>query len=196
MIKPFVLASQSPRRRQLLEQSQLTFEVMVKFTEEENYPDDMAQEDVPVFLARKKAQATQVYLKDAFHGRHSSELVVGADTIVIIDGEILNKPETLDNAKAMLRKLSGKTHKVITGVVILGDTETTFSEVTEVTFHELTDFQIDYYVDTFNPCDKAGAYAIQEWIGLTGIKGINGDYYNVVGLPVSRLMRELEKLNQ
>jgi len=195
MIKPFVLASQSPRRRDLLEKAGLTFEVLVKFTEEEDYPEELPVEDVPVYLARKKATATSQHLKEAFHGRHSDEFVVGADTIVIIDGEILNKPETIENAKAMLQKLSGKTHKVITGVVILtAEKEVNFSEVTEVTFNTLTEFDVNYYVDNYKPLDKAGAYAIQEWIGLTAINCINGDYYNVVGLPVNRLMKELMKL--
>ncbi len=197
IIKPFVLASQSPRRKELLHQAGLNFEVVVKFFENETYPQTLSVFEVPEYLAHKKAAATLNYLHEAFHGRLEKELVVGADTIVVLDNETLGKPRDAEDAKRTLQKLSGKTHKVITGVAILGkDVDVSFNVVTKVTFNTLSDFHINYYVDTFNPMDKAGSYAIQEWIGLAGIEKINGDYYNVVGLPVSRLLQELSKLNK
>ena len=122
-------------------------------------------------------------------------MILAADTIVVLDGSVIGKPLNEDEAVAILTRLSGKTHKVITGVVMMTDQkEIAFSDITEVSFHELTLDEINHYVSNYKPLDKAGAYAIQEWIGVTGIKSINGDFYNVMGLPVSRVMKELRNL--
>ena len=189
-----ILASQSPRRRQLLEWAEIPFQVVSQFTDE-SYPADMAVEEVPVHVARNKALATKEYIKEAYHGRHAGEPVLAADTIVVLDNEVINKPTDLEEAVQMLSKLSGRSHRVITGVVILsGEQEISFADVTEVAFHELSEAQIRYYVEKYSPLDKAGAYAIQEWIGVVGIKYIHGDFYNVMGLPVSRVLRSLRDL--
>jgi septum formation protein len=121
--------------------------------------------------------------------------VLAADTIVVLDNEVINKPTDLEEAVAMLQKLSGRSHRVITGVVILyGDKEISFADITEVEFHPLTEAQVRFYVEKYAPLDKAGAYAIQEWIGVVGIKSIRGDFYNVMGLPVSRVLQSLHQL--
>lgn len=181
---PLILASQSPRRKQLLELAELPFRIQVQPTEE-NYPAELATEDVPVFIAREKAKAVQASL-------NNEVVVLAADTIVVLDHQIIGKP--IDRAAAIqtLTALSGKSHQVITGVVLLqGASEISFSDITTVEFHPLTEAQICFYVDKYQPYDKAGAYAIQEWIGAIGIAGIFGDFYNVMGLPVSRLMQHL-----
>lgn len=189
-----ILASQSPRRKQLLEWAEVPFQVISQFTDE-SFPAHMPVEDVPVHVARNKALVTKEYIQDAFHGRHANEPVLAADTIVVLENEVINKPADLEEAVAMLKKLSGKTHRVITGVVILaGDKEISFADITEVEFHSLTEAQIRFYVDKYAPLDKAGAYAIQEWIGVVGIKSIRGDFYNVMGLPVSRVLQALTRL--
>lgn len=189
-----ILASQSPRRKALLELANIHFEVVVKSTDE-SFPSDMPVEDVPVHIARHKAMEVNKYLDTAYHKQHSSKLILAADTIVVLDDKIINKPQDRNDAISMLTALAGKMHRVITGVVVLGDEyEHAFSDVTEVEFHPLTIEQIEYYVDTFKPYDKAGAYAIQEWIGAIGIKRINGDFYNVMGLPISRVVQLLERL--
>jgi len=189
-----ILASQSPRRKQLLEWAEVSFQVVSQFTDE-SFPADMPIEDIPVHIARNKALATQAYLKDAFHARHADEPVLAADTIVVLDNEVINKPCDLEEAVAMLQKLSGRSHRVITGVVILdGDKEISFADITEVEFHSLSESQIRFYVEKYQPLDKAGAYAIQEWIGVVGIRSIKGDFYNVMGLPVSRVLQSLHQL--
>ena len=125
----------------------------------------------------------------------SGNIIVAADTIVVLDKSIIGKPADEEEAVRILTRLSGKTHHVITGVVLMTDSkEIAFSDITEVAFHDLTAEQINYYVEHYKPLDKAGAYAIQEWIGVTGIKNIKGDFYNVMGLPVSRVVRELKNL--
>jgi septum formation protein len=183
-MKPIILASQSPRRKQLLEWAEIDFEVLISKVEE-TFPDDLAVEEIPVYIARKKATAI---LKDL----GSDHIVVGADTLVILDGEVIGKPRDRKDAIDILWRLSGKKHLVITGVVLMdAEKEIAFADTTEVWFHPLTIEQIEFYVDRYKPFDKAGAYAIQEWIGVTGIKMINGDFYNVMGLPVSRVVREL-----
>lgn len=155
----------------------------------EDHPADTAPEDVPQFLACKKAKSMLSHVDD-------DTVVIGADTIVLLGQTIFEKPKNADDAKNMLRQLSGQTHRVITGVCLISATrKVAFSDVTDVTFHELTDREIDYYVSIFQPFDKAGSYACQEWIGAIGIARFEGDYFNVVGLPVSRVYRELQHFN-
>lgn len=179
-----ILASQSPRRKQLMEMAELAFEVIIADVDETN-PPGMPGKEVPAHLAQKKAYA----IRD----RAGEALVVAADTIVLCDDLILGKPTSADNAKDILRQLSGRKHEVITGVCMLqGEKERIFSVVTDVYFRPLTDAQIAHYVTQYQPFDKAGAYAIQEWIGVTGIEKINGDYYNVMGLPIGTLLEELK----
>ena len=179
-----ILASQSPRRRQLLEWACLEFDIMVSDSDEE-FPADLPTEEVPIFIARNKALAIQEKLVE-------EEIIIAADTIVVLDQQIIGKPRTRDEAINILQRLSGKKHFVITGVVLRrGTQEISFQDTTAVWFHPLTFQQIEFYVDKFKPYDKAGAYAIQEWIGVIGISRIEGDFYNVMGLPVSRLMKEL-----
>lgn len=184
-----ILASQSPRRKQLLEWAEIPFEVIVKETDED-YPPGLHVEEIPVFIARKKADAVQHKIADG-------QAILAADTIVVLGENIIGKPVHREEAVSILYALSGETHKVITGVVIRkGDKEIAFADATEVKFHDLTVEQIEFYVDKYKPYDKAGAYAIQEWIGVVGIKSINGDFYNVMGLPVSRVFKELQKINR
>lgn len=179
-----ILASQSPRRKQLLEWAEIDFEVMVQSTDE-SYPAEMAVEDVPVHIAREKAKA--VHREDA--------VIIAADTVVVLEKDIIGKPKDREDALHILSRLSGQKHQVITGVVITkGAEEIAFADITDVWFHPLTAEQISFYVDKYKPYDKAGAYAIQEWIGVVGIKGISGDFYNVMGLPVSRVVTALGKL--
>lgn len=180
-----VLASQSPRRKQLLEWAEIDFDVIVRPTEE-TYPGNLAVSEVPVYIARQKALVVQEELSH-------DPIVLAADTIVVVDMKIIGKPTDREHAIAILRELSGQEHRVITGVVIRkGEKEMAFSDTTTVQFHPLTKEQISYYVDKYKPYDKAGAYAIQEWIGVTGIKAIHGDFYNVMGLPVSRVVQALK----
>jgi septum formation protein len=194
LIPSFILASQSPRRKQLLEQALVSFEIIVKETDEA-YPEGLLTEQIPIHIARGKALAVKDFIQDAYHAMYSSNPVLAADTVVVLQNEIIGKPQDRNDAIRILSALSGKQHKVITGVVILyQEKEIAFSDVTEVEFHELTHEQIEFYVDECKPYDKAGAYAIQEWIGIIGIKKINGDYYNVMGLPVSRVIKALETL--
>lgn len=187
-MKKYILASQSPRRKQLLEWAELAFEVMVVPTEE-TYPAELATEEIPVFIARNKAVAVKEKLSD------DEAIIIAADTIVVLDNRIIGKPVDREDAINILSALSGSTHRVITGVVIqAGKKEISFSDITEVKFHPLTQEQIVFYIDKYKPYDKAGAYAIQEWIGVVGIQSINGDFYNVMGLPVSRVMQALDHL--
>lgn len=191
-MQSIVLASQSPRRKQLLEWAEVEFDVLAKETDE-SFPENLPVTDVPVHIARNKALAVQQ--SDVYNRYESGNIIVAADTIVVLENSIIGKPVDEEEAISILTRLSGKTHLVITGVVIMTDSkEVTFSDVTEVSFHELTLEQINYYVEHYRPLDKAGAYAIQEWIGVTGIKSIRGDFYNVMGLPVSRVVQELKRL--
>jgi len=183
-----ILASQSPRRKQLLEWAEIPFEIIVEETNED-YPPGLPIEEVPIFIARKKAEAVQHKISDG-------QTILAADTIVVLDENIIGKPVHREEAVSILYALSGEIHKVITGVVIRkADKEIVFADTTEVEFHKLTLDQIEFYVDKYKPYDKAGAYAIQEWIGVVGIKSINGDFYNVMGLPVSRVVRALQEIN-
>lgn len=179
----YVLASQSPRRKQLLEWAEVDFEIIVEPTEE-TYPPGLLPEGVAVHIAQQKAAAVR---------SKTDKIVIAADTIVVLGKEIIGKPKDRDDAVAILQKLSGHHHKVITGVVINGgEREISFADSTDVEFHSLTKAQIQFYVDKYKPYDKAGAYAIQEWIGVVGIRRISGDFYNVMGLPVSRVVQALE----
>jgi len=179
-----VLASQSPRRKQLLEWAGIDFEVVISDADE-NFPNDMPIVEVPIWIARKKANA--VLLKTG-----TQQKILAADTIVVLGNEIIGKPVDRSDAMNILTKLSGKKHLVISGVIIRsGQKEIAFADQTEVWFHDLSKSQIEYYVDHFRPYDKAGAYAIQEWIGVVGIRAIHGDFYNVMGLPISRVIKEL-----
>ena len=183
-----VLASQSPRRKQLLEWAEVPFDVVIKETDE-LYPSDLPAADVPVYIARNKALAVKDELS---HDR----IILAADTIVVLNDRIIGKPKNRDNAIDILWSLSGQKHLVITGVVILsGDKEIAFADITEVWFHELTLDQVVFYIDKYKPFDKAGAYAIQEWIGVIGIKAVTGDFYNVMGLPVSRVAKALAAIS-
>lgn len=186
-MQKIILASQSPRRKQLLEWAEIPFDVVVSDADE-SFSFDISVHDVPVFIARNKAKAVQQKI-------NSSQVILAADTVVVLNNEVINKPSDRNNAIEILQSLSGNTHHVITGVVILKDgNEISFNDVTEVTFHHLTKAQIEFYIDNYKPYDKAGAYAIQEWIGVIGIKSINGDFYNVMGLPVSKVVQQLHKL--
>jgi septum formation protein len=191
-MKSIVLASQSPRRKQLLEWAEIDFDVLVKETDE-SFPPHLPVTDIPVHIARNKALAVQQ--SETYKRYESGNIIVAADTIVVLDSSIIGKPVDEEEAVSILMRLSGRTHNVVTGVVIMTDKkEIAFSDVTEVSFHELTAEQVNYYVEHYRPLDKAGAYAIQEWIGVTGIKSIKGDFYNVMGLPVSRVVKELKNM--
>ena len=186
-MQKIILASQSPLRKQLLEWAEIPFEVLVKETDE-SYPENLSKEEIAIHIARNKALAIKQTNQIAIP-------ILAADTIVVLEKIIIGKPKDRDDAIKILLSLSGKQHHVITGVVILNnDEEIAFSEKTEVEFHELSLSQIEFYVDNYKPYDKAGAYAIQEWIGVVGIKSVKGDFYNVMGLPVSRVVKELSNL--
>lgn len=181
-----LLASKSPRRQELMQLLDLKFEIPDPIEVEETYPLTLPPEKVPEYLSQKKAAAYLSSLKE-------NEILVTADTVVILESEILGKPHSENEAKEMLRKLSGNTHKVVTGVTISSlSGQKSFSAVTEVDFDTLSSEDIDHYVEKYHPLDKAGAYGIQEWIGAVGIKGIRGSFYNVMGLPVHRLYHELQ----
>ena len=174
-----ILASNSPRRKELLSGLGLEYEVKVMPGIDETYPETLSTEEVPVY---RKSIA-------------EDELIITADTVVCIDGEVLGKPADATEAHAMLRKLAGRTHLVITGVCLTtAQFQKSFAAVTEVTFDKLTDEEISFYVEKYRPFDKAGAYGVQEWIGYVGVTGMNGSFYNVMGLPVQRLYQELKKL--
>lgn len=181
-----LLGSQSPRRKELLEGLGCEFECRTADTEE-IYPDSLQGEEIPIYLSRLKADALR-------HTLQEDELLITADTIVWHKGEVLGKPHDAEDAKRMLRSLSGETHKVITGVTLTTHSkQDSFSSMTEVRFSQLSEEEISYYVEHFMPLDKAGAYGIQEWIGHIGVEHINGSYFNVMGLPVQRLYQELKK---
>lgn len=183
-LQKIILASQSPRRRELLHLAEIPFEVIVADTDE-SYPEGLTAPEVAVHIAKNKALA--VVQKTG-----SDLLILAADTIVVCDNKIIGKPADREEAIEILRTLSGNTHEVITGVCMMKkQKEISFSDTTTVSFHALTEQQIAYYVDKYKPYDKAGAYAIQEWIGAVGIKRIDGDFYNVMGLPVSRVVQVL-----
>lgn len=183
-----ILASQSPRRRELLHLAEIDFEVLVADTDE-SYPTGLSFEETAIYIAKNKALAIVAQNK-------TDKIIIAADTIVVCDGEIIGKPTGEDDAIQIISKLSGNKHIVITGVYIVqNNKEIFFADATEVNFHHLTEAQIKYYVNKYKPFDKAGAYAIQEWIGAVGIKNINGDFYNVMGLPISRVVAALQEFD-
>jgi septum formation protein len=183
LARPLILASNSPRRQQLLRDMGLDFTIRVKDTAED-FPAHMPLAEVPEYLARKKAQA--------FAGELQEELLLTADTVVIVDDQILNKPGDTDEAFRMLRLLSGRTHEVITGVCLLTrESMKVFSDRVQVVFAELSDAEIDYYITHYRPFDKAGAYGAQDWLGLVGIERIEGSYFTVMGLPTHRVYEAL-----
>jgi septum formation protein len=191
-----ILASASPRRKQLLEWAEVDFEIKVIPTDE-SYSPELSVERIPIEIARNKALAVKKELSGEERSPLSALAILAADTVVVLGQEIIGKPRDRADAIGILSRLSGKEHRVITGVVILkGEKEIAFSDSTTVWFHALTTRQIEDYVDKYQPFDKAGAYAIQEWIGVVGIRSIEGDFYNVMGLPVSRVYRELQLLLQ
>lgn len=183
-----ILASNSPRRRELLAGLDIEYEVKVLPGIDESYPDTLAAEDIPQYISREKAAAYEAALQP-------DDLVITADTIVWTEGRVLGKPKDEEEAKAMLRQLAGRTHQVITGVTLLTKAmKRTFAVTSEVTFDALTEEEISYYVGRYRPLDKAGAYGIQEWIGYVGVSALHGSYFNVMGLPVQRLYKELKTL--
>lgn len=178
------LASASPRRKQILTEACFEVDVLMIHVDED-FPETMPVEEVPVFLAKKK-------MEEAVKNVSDDKIVLTADTIVVLNGEIIGKPADEDDAKRILQKLSGNMHEVISGVCIRkNNTEICFDATTKVYMHSLTQTEIDFYISQYKPFDKAGAYAIQEWIGLNKIYKIEGDYYNVVGLPMSEVYRVL-----
>lgn len=186
-MQSIILASQSPRRKQLLEWAEVPFEVMVQHTDEV-YPQGLTVQEIPVHIAMQKALAVE-----QIAGKE--KIILAADTVVVLNNRIIGKPADELDAINILTDLSGKNHQVITGVVLLnGYQQISFADITEVKFHTLTQEQIEFYVSKYKPYDKAGAYAIQEWIGVIGIESIQGDFYNVMGLPVSRVIKALMKM--
>lgn len=180
-----ILASNSPRRKELLAGLGIDFSVKVLKDIDESYPSSLPVKEIAEYIACKKASAYS----------DSEDIVITADTIVVVDEEVLGKPQDAADARRMLHLLSGRTHQVITGVCIKSRaTEKHFSVSTDVTFKQLSDTEIDYYINNYKPFDKAGAYGIQEWIGYIGCTGLNGSYFNVMGLPVQRLYEELKPL--
>jgi len=189
----FVLASQSPRRKTLLEWAELPFQIIVSEMDE-TYPSNMAVEEVPVYIAKNKALAVKKKIFESYP-HLQNDCIIAADTVVVLNNTVIGKPNSRVDAIQCLEQLSAQTHQVITGVVLsYQDQLISFSETTLVEFHPLTKNQIEFYVDKCKPYDKAGGYAIQEWIGVVGIKKITGDFYNVMGLPVSKLIQTLSEL--
>jgi len=180
---PLILGSQSPRRKQLLEEIGLDFTVLPRPTDE-YFPGNMHPRAVAVMISENKAKA--------YDDLSPANIVITADTVVAVDGKVLGKPQGEVDARDMLKLLSGRKHQVISGVTVFHKGKfSSFAELTEVNFRKLSDYEIGYYIEHFQPMDKAGAYGIQDWIGKIGITHIEGDYYNVMGLPVSRLYLEL-----
>lgn len=183
-----ILASKSPRRQELMQALGIPFSVKTMDVDE-SFPDAIEARDVAQFLAEKKGDAFDPYLTER-------DIVITADTTVIQGNTVLNKPQTPREATKMLKALSGNTHQVITGVTVsTKEHKAVFSETTVVHFHTLSENEIAYYVHNFQPLDKAGAYAIQEWLGMIGIKKIEGSYYNVVGLPIDKVYQEIKKID-
>ena len=182
----YILASKSPRRQQLLQLLGIPF--VVKTHEvEENYPEDLTKEEIPVYLAKLKSETFRSELKD-------NDLLITADTIVWMNGKVLGKPADRNEAKSMLKELSGKGHQVISGICLTSvNKQISFYSLSNVQFKKLTDKEIEYYISHSNPFDKAGSYGIQDWIGIIGITGIDGSFYNVMGLPIQKLYEEIQK---
>ena len=183
-----ILASNSPRRKELLAGLGVDYEVRTLPDVDESYPEILQGADIPLYIAKEKADAYVAMMQPG-------ELMITADTIVWLDGKVLGKPRDREDALQMLRTMSGRTHEVFTGVCITTtDWQRSFTAQTEVRFATLSEEEIAYYVDNFQPMDKAGAYGVQEWIGFIGVENISGSYYNIMGLPVQKLYRELLKV--
>ena len=183
-----VLASNSPRRKELLSGLGIDYEVKTLPDIDESFPEGLTEVETATYIARAKADVYRNIMQP-------DELIITADTIVWLDGEVMGKPVDEEDARRMLRALSGKTHQVITGVCLTTiDSQKAFATVTDVTFCHLSEEEIDYYVERYRPMDKAGSYGIQEWIGFVGVESISGSYFNVMGLPIQRLYTELKKL--
>ncbi len=183
-----ILASNSPRRKELLAGLGVDYEVRTLPDVDESYPDTLQGGDIPLYIAREKAAAYRELLQP-------DELMITADTIVYLDGRVLGKPHDREDALRMLREMSGRTHEVFTGVCLTTTTwQRSFTSQTEVRFASLTEEEIGWYVDKYQPMDKAGAYGVQEWIGYVGVEYIAGSYFNIMGLPVQRLYRELKNV--
>lgn len=182
-----LLASNSPRRKELLSGLDMDYEIMVLPDIDESYPENTDKEEVAEYISKKKASAYIPHLKD-------KSLLITADTVVLLDDKIYGKPIDEEDAKQMLNELSGKTHRVITGVTLTTLTkQKSFSVFSEVRFAELEESEIEYYVSNYKPLDKAGAYGIQEWIGYVAVEYLSGSYFNIMGLPVQRLYQELKR---
>ena len=183
-----ILASNSPRRKELLAGLGVDYEVRTLPDVDESYPETLQGADIPLYIAKEKADAYVAMMQPG-------ELMITADTIVWLDGKVLGKPQDKEDALQMLRTMSGRTHEVFTGVCITTtDWQRSFTAQTEVRFATLSEEEIAYYVDNFQPMDKAGAYGVQERIGFIGVENISGSYYNIMGLPVQKLYRELLKV--
>ena len=183
-----ILASNSPRRKELLSGLGIDYKVKTLPNIDESFPEGLSEVETAAYIARAKADAYRTIMQP-------DELIITADTIVWLDGEVMGKPIDGEDARRMLRALSGKTHQVITGVCLTTiDSQKAFATVTDVTFCRLSEEEIDYYVDHYRPMDKAGSYGIQEWIGFVGVESISGSYFNVMGLPIQRLYTELKNL--
>ena len=191
-----VLASNSPRRKELLSGLGVNFSVKTLPDVDESFPDTLKGEEIPLFIARKKADAYKVLISSVTSNEVEEPLlVITADTIVWLEDEVLGKPANATEARAMLSKLSGKKHQVITGVCLTtASWQKSFAAVSEVQFSSLTEEEMDYYIHNYCPYDKAGAYGVQEWIGFIGVESIQGSYFNVMGLPIQRLYRELKTI--
>ena len=184
-----ILASNSPRRKELLAGLDVQFEVRIIPGIDESYPETLPTMEIAEYIAQKKAKAYRETMAD-------DELIITADTIVVLDDKVLGKPKDAEEARCMLHALSGKTHQVVTGVVLTTkELQKHFSVVSNVTFKTLSDNEIDYYVDTYKPMDKAGAYGIQEWIGYVGVTRLEGSYFNVMGLPVQRIYEAMKEFS-
>lgn len=183
-----ILASNSPRRKELLSGLGINYEVRTLPDVDESYPESLQGADIPLYISKEKADAYRALLQPG-------ELMITADTIVWLDGRVLGKPKDREDALQMLRDMSGRTHEVFTGVCITTtDWQRSFAAQTEVRFAQLTEEEITYYVDRYQPMDKAGSYGVQEWIGFIGVENISGSYFNIMGLPVQRLYRELKAI--
>ena len=183
-----ILASNSPRRRELLSGLGIDYEVKILPGIDESYPENLTGEEIPMYIAREKADAYRPSIKP-------DELIITADTIVCLEGQVLGKPKDEADACRMLRLLSGHTHQVITGVCITtAEMQRTFAATTDVTFDTLSEEEITHYVNNYRPMDKAGAYGVQEWIGFIGVTRLEGSYFNVMGLPIQRLYKELKRI--
>ena len=183
-----ILASNSPRRKELMSGLGVDYVVRTLPDVDESYPDTLVGAEIPEYIAREKADAYRTMMQPG-------ELLITADTIVWLDGKVLGKPKDREDALCMLRAMSGRTHEVFTGVCITTtEWQRSFAAQTEVRFSKLSEEEITYYIDKFQPMDKAGAYGVQEWIGFIGVENISGSYYNIMGLPVQRLYKELIRI--